>query len=208
MLRYPAMLAPSTQVTRLLQDWSTGDPQALDRLLPMVVDEVRDMARRALSGEAPHHSLQPTALVNEVYLRLVDRKVYWWKDRSQFFACLSEIMRRILVDHARRRRAVKRGSGEPKLSLDEALMVSDGPHPEILALDDALEALKEIDERRYRIVMLWFFVGLTQQEIADELSISVNTVGRQLQTAKRWLRLQLDNTAAEPSEATDTAPEP
>ncbi len=197
------MLAPSSQVTKLLQNWSTGDPQALDRLLPMVVDEVRDMARRALAREVPHHSLQPTALVNEVYLRLVDRQVYWWQDRSQFFACLSELMRRILVDHARRRRAVKRGSGEPKLSLDEALMVRDDPHPELLALNDALEALKDIDSRRYRIVMLWFFVGLTQQEIADELSISVNTVGRQLQTAKRWLRLQLDNTTADAAGATD-----
>lgn len=200
-LRFRPMIAPSSQVTRLLQDWSIGDPEALDRLLPMVIDEIRDMARRALSGESPHHSLQPTALVNEVYLRLVDRKVYWWKDRSQFFACLSELMRRILVDHARRRRAQKRGSGEAKLSLDEALMVRDGPHPDILALDDALEELYKIDERRYRIVMLWFFVGLTQQEIADELSISVNTVGRQWQTAKRWLQQELSRSEATPDDA-------
>lgn len=197
------MFTPSSEVTRLLQDWSTGDPEALDRLLPMVFDEVRDMARRVLAGEVAHHSLQPTALVNEVYLRLVDRRTYWWKDRSQFFACLSKLMRRILVDHARRRRSQKRGKGEPKLSLDEALLVSSEPHPDLVALDDALEALKAIDERRYQIVMLSFFVGLTQQEIAQELSISINTVGRQWQTAKRWLYQELQKAAAD----TDSDPQ-
>ena len=188
---------PSTEVTRLLRDWSDGDAGALDKVLPMVLDEARELARRALSGEEAHHSLQPTALVNEAYLRLVDRRTYWWRDRSQFFACLAELMRRILVDHARRRRAAKRGGGEVPLPLDELLVASSEPGADLVALDGALEELEAIDPRRYQIVMLWFFVGLTQQEIADELSISINTVGRQWQSARRWLRqrLRLQETA-------------
>lgn len=196
MLRSSGMSTPSSEVTRLLQDWSTGDPEALARLIPMVFDDIRDMARRVLSGEVPNHSLQPTALVNEVYLRLVDRRTYLWQDRGQFFASLSELMRRILVDHARRKKSLKRGKGEPKLSLDEAVLVSIEAHPDLVALDDALDVLKTIDERRYQIVMLSFFVGLTQEEIAQELSISVNTVGRQWQTAKRWLYQQLQVAAS------------
>lgn len=190
------MSTPPSDVTRLLQEWSDGDTDALSQLLPLVFDDARDMARRALAGEMAQHTLQPTALVNEVYLRLVDREVYWWKNRAQFFACLAELMRRILVDHARKRRTLKRGKGEAKLSLDEALAVSDQTPDEILALNDALEDLKAADPRRYQIVMLWFFVGLTQKEIADELGISVNTVGRQWQTAKRWLQQYLDRTTS------------
>lgn len=187
------MSLTATEVTRLLRNWSDGDPAALERLLPMVVDEARDLARRALASENAGHTLQPTALVNEAYLRLVDRETYWWRDRSQFFACLAQLMRRILVDHARRRRAAKRGGGEAPLPLDEAILPSGGPPADLVALDEALVDLEAIDERRYRIVMLWFFVGLTQEEIAHELAISVNTVGRQWQAARRWLRHRLRN---------------
>lgn len=186
------MAMTSSEVTHLLRDWSDGDKEALDRLLPLVIDEVRDLARRVLSHESPSHTLQPTALVNEVYMRLIDRKTYWWRDRAQFFGCLADLMRRILVDHARRRRAAKRGGGEAKLPLEEAILPAGETDTDLLALDDALQELKAVDERRYQIVMLWFFVGLTQEEIADELSISVNTVGRQWRAARLWLQHAMD----------------
>ena len=131
--------------------------------MPFVVDEVRDLARKALALESPTHTLQPTALVNEVYLRLIDRKTYWWRDRAQFFSCLAQLMRRVLVDHARKRRAAKRGGGEPKLSLEDGVFAAAEPHPDLIALDDALKDLEILDPRRYRIVMLWFFMGLTQR---------------------------------------------
>jgi len=191
------MPGTSSEVTNLLREWSDGDPEALDKLMPLVIDEVRDLARRALALESPAHTLQPTALVNEVYLRLIDRRTYWWQDRAQFFSSLAELMRRILVDHARRHRAAKRGAGEAKLALDEALLVPAAePNPELLALDDALKDLKAIDGRRYQIVMLWFFMGLTQEEIARELGLSVNTVGRQWQAARRWLQHEIRRTDA------------
>ena len=184
----------SSEVTHLLRQWSDGDPDALDKLMPLVIDEVRDLARKALALESPAHTLQPTALVNEAYLRLIGRKTYWWRDRAQFFSSLAELMRRILVDHARRHRAAKRGAGEAKLSLDEGFMPAGEPHPDLVALDDALKDLKVIDLKKYRIVMLWFFMGLTQQEIARELGISINTVGRQWQSARRWLQHELHST--------------
>ncbi len=186
----------SSEVTHLLREWSDGDPAALDKLMPLVIDEVRDLARKALAGESPAHTLQPTALVNEAYLRLVDRQTYWWRDRAQFFYSLAELMRRILVDHARRHQAAKRGGGEAKLSLDEGIVPAGEPHPDLVALDEALNDLKVVDHRRYQIVMLWFFMGLTQQEIARELSISINTVGRQWQAAKLWLQHELQQSGA------------
>ena len=187
----------STEVTRLLQAWSTGDKDALDQLIPLVIDEIKDLARRALAGEAPGHTLQPTALVNEAYRRLVDRKTYWWQDRRQFFKSLADLMRQILVDHARRRRAAKRGGDVAKLSLDEAVLPALEPDMDILALHEALKELEVIDERRYQIVMLWFFMGLTQKEIASELGMSINTVGRQWQTARLWLLHEMRGTGRE-----------
>ena len=189
------MADPSSEVTHLLRQWSDGDPQALDKLMPLVIDEVRDLARRALSLESPGHTLQPTALVNEAYLRLIDRRTFWWKDRSQFFSSLAELMRRILVDHARRTRAAKRGGGGVKLVLSEAVLPVAEPHMDLVALDDALKDLEVIDLRKYQIVMLWFFMGLTQEEIGRELGVSVNTVARQWQSARRWLQLELQGGA-------------
>ncbi len=185
----------STEVTRLLQGWSTGDKDALDRLIPLIFDDVKDLARRALAGEAPGHTLQPTALVAEAYERLVDRKTYDWRDRKQFFSSLADLMRQILVDHARRNKALKRGGGEPKLPLDEGMLPALERDTDLIALDDALKELKVISERRYQIVMLWFFVGLTQKEIAVELGMSINTVGRQWQATKLWLERRIRHTA-------------
>ena len=180
------------EVTELLRAWSEGDGAALNRLLPLVLDEARMIARKALASEAKDITLEPTELINEVYMRLVVRKSYWWKDRVQFFSSLAELMRRILVDRARKRKAAKRGSGVPALSLDETVFHVDDPHPDLVLLDDVLEDLKSVDRKRYDIVMLWFFVGLTQAEIARELNISVNTVARQWQVARTWLRLEMD----------------
>ncbi len=198
LLQSPHMPPTSTEVTHLLRAWTDGDPQALDDLMPLVLDEVRALARKALRAESPDHTLQPTELINEAYLRLVDRKSYWWKDRRQFFSSLADLMRQILVDHARRRRAAKRGGGEPKLPLEEGALPALERDTDLIALDDALKELKEISEQRYRIVMLWFFVGLTQKEIARELGISINTVGRQWQAARRWLKRRIERSDSDP----------
>lgn len=181
----------SGEVTRLLQAWSDGDTDALNELLPMILDEARVIARRALAGEGAGYTLQPTELVNEAYLRLVDRKSYWWKGRAQFFCAIAELMRRILVDRARKKNAEKRGAGAVPLSLEETLFRVDDPQPELVLLDDALVVLKSVDERKYQVVMLWFFVGLTQKEIARELDIGINTVGRDWTAAKAFLRSEM-----------------
>ena len=187
----------SGDVTELLRAWSDGDKDALDRVLPLVMDEVRMLARKALSLESRDVTIQPTELVNEAYLRLVNRQTFNWQDRVQFFSCLAELMRRILVDRARKHLSAKRGAGVAPLSLDEGVFAVHEPHPDWLLLDDALEDLKKIDERRFKIVMLWFFVGLTQHDIARELGISVNTVARQWQSARRWLQAQVDKTRSD-----------
>ncbi len=184
------MATSSGEVTELLRAWEK-DPEALDRLLPLVMEEVRTLARRALLGEGRGYSLEPTELLNEVYLRLVGRKVYWWKNRAQFFSILAELMRRILVDRARRRLAAKRGSGAEKLSLDEGIFAADQPDPQLILLDDALQQLKKLDPMKYKIVSLSFFVGLSQKETAKELGVSVNTVGRHWQAARLWLQTQM-----------------
>ncbi len=189
------MPTPSTEVTRLLQSWSAGDKDALDQLIPLIYDDIRDLARRAMAGEAPGHTLQPTALVAEAYERLVDRKSWDWRDRKQFFSTLADLMRRILVDHARRRSAAKRGGGAPRLPLEEGMLPALERDTDLVALDEALEELKVISERRYRIIMLWFFVGLTQQEIARELGISINTVGREWKATRLWLQRRIRRSA-------------
>lgn len=186
------------EVTQLLKAWSDGDPNAAEKLMPLVFDDIRDVARRALAREAHDHTLQPTALVNEVYMRLVGRRTVDWENRKHFFGSLAQLMRLVLVDHARKRLRFKRGGDLRKISLDERLQLVDVRPKELVALDDALKALKEMDPRQAQVVELRYFVGLTKSEIADVLDISKATVGRDWQIAKLWLRRELSR-----SEKTD-----
>ncbi len=181
------MTPPHTQeVTQLLVKLSAGDRSALDDLLPLVYDELRRLADRYLRRERSDHTLQATALVNEAYLRLVDQNVPW-QNRAHFFGVAAEMMRRILVDHARSHQAQKRGSGGIKLSLDDALNMSDERASDLIALDEALSALAEFDPQKSRIVELRFFAGLSIEETARVLGIGTATVIRQWKMAKAWL---------------------
>ena len=178
-------------VTDLLRAWSAGDTAALDHLMPLVTDELRRLAQAYIGRQGPGHTLQPTALVNELYLRLVGRSDDRWPDRSRFFAFAAKTMRNILVDHARAHRAAKRGAGAPKIALDE---VRDGrrePVVDLIALDEALNALAALDERQSRIVELRAFSGLSLKETAACLSVSEATVSRDWALAKAWLYRQL-----------------
>jgi RNA polymerase sigma factor (TIGR02999 family) len=174
------------QVTDLLVAWSNGDKLAYDRLVPLVYGELHRLAHRYMSGERPGHTLQTTALVDEAYLRLVDQKVHW-QNRSHFFAIAAEVMRRILIDYARRRRYTKRGGAARQVELDEAMLMARERSSELIALDDALKRLAEFDERKSRVVELRFFGGLSVEETADVLKVSVNTVKRDWSTARAWL---------------------
>lgn len=181
------MTPPHTQeVTQLLFKISHGDRTALDELLPLVYDELRRLADRYLRRERSDHTLQATALVNEAYLRLVDQNVPW-QNRAHFFGVAAEMMRRILVDHARSHQAQKRGSGGVKLSLDEAINMSDERATDLISLDDALTALAEFDPQKSRIVELRFFAGLSIEETARVLGVGTATVIRQWRMAKAWL---------------------
>jgi RNA polymerase sigma-70 factor, ECF subfamily len=178
-------------VTGLLAAWSEGDRSALEKLLPLAERELHQIAHRYMSREKPGHTLQTTALVNEAYLRLVDQTRTQWRNRAQFFAIAAQIMRRILVNHARDRAAGKRGSGAPEVSLDEVAVVSDERAAELLALDDALDALTKLDKRKGQIVELRYFGGLTVEEIGEVLSIHPDTVTREWGRAKAFLRREL-----------------
>ncbi len=178
---------PSHQVTDLLVEWSEGNVEALEQLMPLVFDELRKLARSHFQRESEGHTLQPTALVNEVYMKLIDQRKVQWENRSQFYAFAALLMRRILVDHAKGRRAAKRGGHVQKLSLDEALGVPEPVDLDVLALDDALSALAEIDPRQARVVELRYFAGLTLEEIAEVLGVSATTVKRDWRTARLWL---------------------
>ncbi len=183
--------AGRADVTELLLDWSRGDKQALDRLMPLVSDDLRRMARAYLRREAPGHTLQPTALVNELYMRLVDRRRVSWQTRAQFFAFAAGVMRRILVDHARARRAAKRGSGAVTMALDESLGAA-GPGPlDVLALDELLDGLSALDERQGRLVELRVFGGLTIAEAAEVLGVGEATVSRDWASARAFLHREL-----------------
>jgi RNA polymerase sigma factor (TIGR02999 family) len=177
-------------VTTLLRAWRRGDQAAMERLAPLVYDQLRRRARHYLRGERPNHTLQPTALVHEVYLRMVKLDHVDWHDRAHFFAVAAQNMRRVLVDSARARRYQKRGGGAINVTFDEALAVSDRS-PDLVALDDALDVLAAQDERKARVVELRFFGGLTNDEIAAALDISTDTVTRDWQMAKLWLRREL-----------------
>jgi len=170
----------------LLQAWSDGDQSALEKLVPIVYDELRRLARHYLRLERPGHSLQTTALVNEAYLRLVDYKRMRWNNRAHFFAVSAQLMRRILVDHARRHN-LKRGAGIQHLSLDGTAVVGAGRSDDLVALDDAMQTLGRIDPRKVQVVELRFFGGLNVKETAEVLKISSVTVMRDWSTARTWL---------------------
>jgi len=175
-------------VTKLLVDWQNGDQQALDNLIPIVYAELRTIARRYLSHEAASHTLQSTALVHETYFKLVGQQRMRWQNRAQFFGIAAQMMRRILVDHARHQARDKRGGGATKLSLDEAMAtVEPASDVDLLALDEALTELAQIDPRGARIIELRFFSGLTLDETAEVLGISSGTVKRDWSTARSWL---------------------
>lgn len=173
-------------VTRLLQQWSSGNKQALDELMPVVYDQLRRLASNCLRSERPDHTLRATALVNEAYLRLVDANVSW-QDRVHFFAVSARILRRILVDHAKSHKRQKRGGEFQKIPLDEAVLVGPQADKGILELDEALQRLAAQDQRKSELIELLFFGGLTYDEAAAALKISPATVHRELTLAKAWL---------------------
>jgi RNA polymerase sigma factor (TIGR02999 family) len=182
----------SKEVTQLLLAWNGGDKEALDRLMPLVYDELRRLARRYMMRESPGHTLQTTALVNEAYMRLVDWKNVQWQNRAHFFGVSAQLMRRILVDFARSRQQLKREGAAQPVSLDEALVVSSERGQDLVALDDALKALAEIDERKSRIVEMRFFGGLSVEETAEVVGIAPITVMREWTKAKAWLYRELN----------------
>lgn len=173
-------------VTKLLQAWSAGDESASQELFPIVYDQLRLLARRHISHERPGHTLSPTALVHEAFLNLVDLDISW-HDRAHFFAIAATMMRRILVDHAKRRLRQKRGGGAVVLSVDDAVVVSAEPDPRILLVDDALKRLAQIDGRKAHVFELSFFGGLTLQEMTDAMGGSVSSLHRDLKFAKAWI---------------------
>ena len=180
------------EITRLLDQLREGDQEARDRLIPLVYDELRQLASRYLAREPAGHTLQTTALVHETYLRMADPdKETGWKDRVHFFALAATAMRRILVDHARSRHSLKRGGTDRPLALDEAIVAAEGRMEEILAMDEALSLLSQWDQRQSRIVELRFFGGLTEKEIAQALGVSQRTVKRDWRLARAWLRAEL-----------------
>lgn len=187
-----SLMPPSAKVTALLGDWSRGNQSALNQLLPLVYEDLRRMAMRQLRGERAGHTLQPTALVHEVYLRLVDQRNVDWESRAHFFGVAAQVMRRILVDHARRHGASKRGDGLPCVPIDEAKGVTAPDVIPILALDHALDCLARIDEDLARIVELRAFGGMTIEEAACVLKVSPSTAKREWRTAKAWLTRQLE----------------
>ncbi len=179
------------EITHWLRHWSAGRQAALESLMPLVVDELRNLARTFLRREPSHHTLQPTALVNELYLKLLDQRAIRVRDRSEFFGFAAHLMRRILVDHHRARWAAKRTGDALKITLDEALDGAVGQDLDLLRLDDALKDLAALDTRQGRIVELRFFAGLSVVEVAEVMKISPATVKREWSTAKAWLARQL-----------------
>ena len=180
------------EVTQLLRAWSDGDQAALDRLLPIVETELRRLARVYMARERRGHTLQATALVNEAFLRLADAQRICWQDRAHFLGISARLMRRVLVDHARTRGYQKRGGGAHKVTLDEAAAVSPPLDVDIVALDRALDGLARVDERKSRVIEMRFFGGMTVEETAEALKVSVDTVKRDWRLAKLWLLRDLE----------------
>ncbi len=181
----------TTDVTDLLLRWNAGHKEALDQLMPLVVDELHKLAEAYLHNESKAQTLQPTALVNELYLRLVDRRRVTWQSRAHFYGFAATTMRRILVDHARAVRSAKRGSGQKPLTLDAAIALPSQPQVDLLNLDGALNDLAKLDPRQARLVELRFFAGLTLEEAAEVLEIGRSTAGRDWSSAKAWLHREL-----------------
>jgi RNA polymerase sigma factor (TIGR02999 family) len=184
------------EITRLLVDWRGGDHAALEQLIPLVHEELRRLARRHMAHERVGHTLQATALVNEAFVRLIDVRQVKWQDRAHFFAMSSRLMRRILVDFARSKGYQKRGGGAQKVSLDEALIVTREPGQDLVALDDALDALAAFDARKAQVVEMRFFGGLSVEETAEALNVSVDTVMRDWKLAKAWRLRELKQSSA------------
>jgi len=182
----------SAAVTQLLRAWSDGDDAAFDQLAPLVEAELRRLARGYMARERPGHTLQPTALINEAFLRLTDARHIRWQDRAHFLGISSRLMRRVLVDHARSRMYRKRGGDGQRITLDDELIASPEPSLDVLALDRALEALAAVDPRKGRVVELRFFGGLTVEETAEVLHVSADTIKRDWRLAKLWLMRELE----------------
>ena len=181
----------SQNITHLLKEWSDGDERALDKLTPLVYEELRRQAARYLRRERAGHTLQTTGLINEAYLRLIDAKDVRWQSRAHFFAIAANLMRRVLVDHARRRDAEKRGGEHLRLTLDETLAVTSTPDVDVLAIDEALNKLAIIDSQQAQVVELRFFSGLSVEETAAALGVSPATVKRDWSVARAWLRREI-----------------
>ena len=185
------MTASPQEVTQLLVAWRNGDLQARDELMPLVYQELHRLAHQYMSRERPGHTLQTSALVNEAFVRLADQRDVQWQNRAHFVGLAGQMMRRILVDYARNRGYAKRGGGAVQVSLDEELVVSDERSAEVVALDDALQSLARLDERKSRLVELRFFGGLSIEETAEVLGVSPGTVMRDWTLAKAWLRREM-----------------
>ena len=183
--------SPSPQeMTQLLTAWSEGDRSALDKLAPLIYAELHHLARRYMRRERPNHTLQTTALVNEAYVRLIDQRTVRWQNRAHFFAIAAQMMRRILIDYARKR-ASSKGGGAGKLSLEDAAVLSEERAAELVALDEGLVTLAEIDGRKSKIVELRFFGGLSVEEIANVIGVSPDTITREWRRAKAWLHREI-----------------
>ena len=187
------MPALPQEITQLLANWSQGDKTALDQLVPLVYPELRRLAKRHMDREDPAHTLQTSALINEAYLKLVNQQNVQWQNRAHFFAVAAQVMRHILVDHARTRNYAKRGGGALKLPLDEAAALTEQRAGQLIALDDALRDLGALDERRSQIIELRFFGGLSLEETAEVMNISPSTVQREWRAAKAWLHHTMTN---------------
>jgi RNA polymerase sigma factor (TIGR02999 family) len=181
----------TNDITKLLQGWQGGDGAALDALVPVVYKELRRLAHYELRKERPDHTLQSTALVHEAYFRLVGRDLPQWESRTHFFAIAAQLMRQILVDYARRRRASKRGSGVCTLTLDDAMAMPQGKDVDVVAVDDALNTLAEVDPRQSRVVELRFFAGLSLEETSEVMGIATATVQRDWTAARAWLHREI-----------------
>jgi RNA polymerase sigma-70 factor (ECF subfamily) len=179
--------SPKQQVTQLLCRWRDGDPHALEKLIPLVQPELQRLAHHYMSRERPGHTLQTTALLDDAYLQLAGKGHVQWENRAHFFAVAAQLMRRIMVDHARQRHTLKRGGGAIRVALDECAAVTQTRAAELLALDEALEKLAAADHRKAKVVEMRYFGGLTMEEIADVLKIHVNTVTRDWTAARAWL---------------------